>query len=70
MSERWIAYLLLAEILSGLLEAWLISAAAIVGIGELNRIILPPADWAAEECARRARVQSKAVATRAGKGHG
>jgi hypothetical protein len=33
MSERWIAYLLLAEILSSLVEAWLISAAAIVRIG-------------------------------------
>jgi hypothetical protein len=70
MSERWIADLLLAEVLSGLVEAWLISAGAIVGIGELNRIILPPADWAAEECARRALVQRKAGATRAGKGHG
>ena len=70
MPERWIADLLLAEVLSGLGEAWLISAAAKVGIGELNRIILPPADWAAEECARRILVQSKAVATRTGKGHG
>jgi hypothetical protein len=67
--ERGITDLQATEVLSSLVEARLISTAAAVEIGELNRIILPPADGAAEERARRTLIERKAVTARAGKRH-
>jgi len=68
--ERRIADLNGAEVLPSFIETGTIGTAAITGIGELNRVILPPADGAAEKRARWALIQRKAVAARAGKSHG